>query len=92
MDNIIESHVSVKTSPTSGNGLFVTKDIGAGELVLMVRRPLVGALDLARIDDTCSNCYMWSIGSVEGGLAQEKPVVNACTGCKKVKYCSKVCL
>lgn len=92
MENVTESHVEVRTSPTAGNGLFATKDIGAGELILMIKRPLVGVLDIPRLEDTCSNCFMWSVGSVEGGLALDKPTVNACTGCKKVKYCSKVCL
>lgn len=90
MDNVSESHVEVKESKTAGNGLFATEDIGAGELVLMIKRPLVGVLDIPRLEDTCSNCFMWSMGSVEDGLTVEKPTVNACAGCKQVKYCSKV--
>ena len=90
MSNVSESHVEVKTSPTAGNGLFATKDIGAGELVVMVNRPLIGVLDLPRLEDTCSNCFLWSAGSVEGGLLPNKPTINWCVGCKTVKYCSKV--
>lgn len=82
-----ECHVEVRPSPTSGNGLFATKDIPAGSTILLKPRPLIGELDLPRLAESCHNCFLWSGCVIEGGEIE----IKACTGCKKVKYCSKVC-
>jgi hypothetical protein len=107
-----ECHVEVRPSPTSGNGLFATKDIPAGSTILLKSRPLIGELDLPRLEESCHNCFMWSQKAVSvcaihahepdrypgkypdcSGCQTEGEVigVKACTGCKKVRYCSKVC-
>ena len=102
-----ECHVEVRASPTAGNGLFATRDIPAGSTILIKPRPLVGELDLARLQDTCHNCFLWAYKatkscSIHGsqnqvpgcpGCAEEgqHPDIKSCAGCKKVKYCSKVC-
>lgn len=101
MENVTESHVAVKPSLVSGNGLFATRSLPAGELVLQLKRPLVGVLDTPRLEDTCSNCFAWSSDS-DGNDMQlvlgnstavtATTTVNACVGCRKVKYCSKVCM
>lgn len=80
-----ECHVEVRPSPTSGNGLFATKDIPAGSTILLKPRPLIGELDLPRLEESCHNCFLWSGCVIEGG----EIAIKACTGCKKVKYCSK---
>lgn len=103
-----ECNVEVRPSPTAGNGLFATKDIPAGSTILLTARPLIGELDLPRLQDSCHNCFMWAYKAAKGcavhatqgnkepgchGCENEggNPGVKACTGCKKVKYCSKVC-
>lgn len=107
MPSVPECHVEVRPSPTAGNGLFATRDIPAGSTILIKARPLIGELDLARLQDTCHNCFLWAykatkscpIHGTQGpvpdcpGCAEESqhPEVKSCTGCKKVKYCSKVC-
>jgi hypothetical protein len=55
-----ECHVEVRPSTTSGNGLFATKDIPAGSTLLFKTRPLVGELDLPRLEESCHNCFMWT--------------------------------
>lgn len=107
-----ECHVEVRPSPTSGNGLFATKDIPAGSTILLKARPLIGELDLLKLEESCHNCFMWSQKAVRvcaihahepdrypgkypdcSGCQTESEAigVKACTGCKKVRYCSKVC-
>ena len=107
-----ECHVEVRPSPTSGNGLFATKDIPAGSTLLLKTRPLIGELDLPKLEESCHNCFLWSQKAIKAcaihahepdrypgkypdcpGCQTEGEVigVKACTGCKKVKYCSKVC-
>ena len=109
---IPECYVEVRPSPTSGNGLFATKDIPAGSTILLKSRPLIGELDLPRLEESCHNCFLWSQKAVRvcavhasepdrypgkypdcEGCASEGEVigVKTCTGCKKVRYCSKVC-
>jgi hypothetical protein len=107
-----ECHVEVRPSATSGNGLFATKDIPAGSTILLRSRPLIGELDLLRLEESCHNCFMWSQKAVRVCAVHahepdrypgkypdcsdcqtegEAIGVKACTGCKKVRYCSKVC-
>ncbi|KEQ76069.1 SET domain-containing protein, partial [Aureobasidium namibiae CBS 147.97] len=75
---------------TSGNGLFATKDIPAGSTILLKPRPLIGELDLPRLEESCHNCFLWSHKAVRV-CAGEIIGIKACTGCKKVRYCSKAC-
>jgi hypothetical protein len=78
-------------SQTSGNGLFANKAFGAGELILSIRRPLVGVVDVARVNDTCANCFTWTNSSV-GSLVDDDSETNvkACSGCKYLRFCGKV--
>jgi len=85
---------AVEPSPVAGNGLFASEDIGEGELIFRVARPLVGVLDLPRLADTCSYCFrscqpsVTADDEVQHGL--DKARVSLCTGCRAVGYCSKV--
>jgi hypothetical protein len=76
------SNVIIKDSPIAGNGLFATKKIVPGDLVLSISRPAVAALDAARLEDTCTNCFTWDKDSGEK--------IKKCLGCRVVGYCSKV--
>jgi hypothetical protein len=83
-----------------------------GSTLLFKPRPLVGELDLPRLEESCHNCFMWTQKIVKvcavhahepdrypgkypdcSGCQTEgdKIGIKACTGCKKVRYCSKVC-
>lgn len=78
-------------SPIAGKGLFATEDIKPGELIFTVSRPAVAALDTARLDTVCSNCFASAAEqSVMNGSFSQDVTVKACTGCKTMRYCSKV--
>ncbi|KAF2835493.1 SET domain-containing protein [Patellaria atrata CBS 101060] len=83
----------VKPSPTSGSGLFARENIPPGELILSLARPLIAVLDLPRLSDSCSNCFIWSTTPLfsSKGDAVDKVGVKACSGCKVLKYCSTKC-
>ncbi len=82
----------------AGRGLFAVKDLAPGDVVLSLDRPLVAELDVARMLDTCAWCLQRSeldpaarqqaasVGLVAGFIE-----VKACTGCRRVVYCSKTC-
>jgi len=81
----------VAASPIAGKGLFASTDIKPGELIFTLARPTVAALDTVNLDTVCSNCFVSAAEpSVLYGGAQEAVTVKACTGCKTLRYCSKV--
>jgi hypothetical protein len=75
-----------------GDGVFAGCDFGAGEHLVAMHRPLVASLDTERLNDTCANCYTWTEGSSIGSrlYVREGTKVQACAGCKRFRYCSKV--
>lgn len=84
--------------PGAGNGLFAKKAFAPGDMVVSLPRPLIAELDMARLEDTCAWCCsraatdpMERMKSQELGLPAGFVEVKACTGCKKIKYCSKGC-
>lgn len=91
----------VDNAGASGKGLFGTRDIGPSEVIFKLSRPLVTSLDTPALDYTCEWCFE---GTGEAALGQS-PVdqeghsgfttreikLSRCTGCRLVKYCSKVC-
>ncbi|SMR49413.1 unnamed protein product [Zymoseptoria tritici ST99CH_3D1] len=92
--------VEVKQSaiPGAGRGLFATKDFNPGDIVLSLDRPYVAELDIDRLCDTCAWCFQRGATAEEErknsaalGLPAGFVQTKACTGCKKVRYCSKTC-
>ena len=75
----------------AGTGLFASKGIPAGELVIRINDPLVSVPDSPHLTDTCSNCFAW-VPKGQAGAEDEYLSVElkACTGCKIVRYCGKV--
>ena len=67
-----------------GNGLFATKDIQIGQDVVHAKVPFVAVLDSPRLDDTCAGCF--GKRQMETGTD-----LKACTGCRVVRYCDRVC-
>lgn len=78
----------VQRSPVAGNGLFASQTFDGGDLILSLHRPLLAVLDIARLEDTCAHCFAGA--ETDAFNLNEVKTVNACTGCRKVRYCSKV--
>jgi hypothetical protein len=86
------SKTEVKRSTLGGRGLFATCPIEGGDVLIELERPLIAVLDRPRIEDTCSWCFSWTELPVLSGAGVNQALkVNWCTGCRKVKYCSKRC-
>jgi hypothetical protein len=79
--------VSAKAIPGAadgmGQGLFATSDIDVAQDVVIVQKPFVAVLDTPRLADTCSGCFK---------MREEENTLRACTQCRIVKYCDKVCV
>jgi hypothetical protein len=75
-----------------GDGVFAGCNFGSGEHLVTMHRPLVASLYTERLHDTCANCYTWTEGSSIGSrlYVKEGTKVQACAGCKRFRYCSKV--
>jgi hypothetical protein len=77
----------------TGRGLYASRDISARESIISIQRPLVIALDVPRLKDTCYSCLGYEDEyrrSVEGPHEDEDNNLQICTGCHVVRYCSKV--
>lgn len=86
------SKVEVRRSPVGGRGLYAIQNLQPGDAIITLDRPLIAALDGSRIEDTCAWCFSWTELPVLSGAGINQALkVNWCTGCKKVKYCSKTC-
>ncbi|KAI0163565.1 hypothetical protein BJ166DRAFT_296559 [Pestalotiopsis sp. NC0098] len=95
-----KDNVEIKQSPIAdfGRGLFATKDFRPGDVVLSVDRPLVAELDVDRMLDSCGWCLqrgatdpMERQYSAAMGLPSGFVECKACSGCRRVAYCSKKC-
>ena len=91
MATIGHAHIAQSRIKSAGSGLFATKNIEAGELIFTLDRPAVAALDSASLPNVCSNCFVSASGitALYGG-SSEDVTLKACTGCKTLRYCSKV--
>ncbi|KAJ4296189.1 hypothetical protein N0V90_006233 [Kalmusia sp. IMI 367209] len=78
---------------TAGRGFFSGRDIKNGESIATLKRPLMTSLEAERLKDTCANCYVWTEGSSIGSrlYVKEGTTVQTCAGCKRFRYCSRVC-
>lgn len=75
--------------PDKGTGLFTSRTIHAGELVFHIDRPLLCVPDNRCLNEVCYHCFVWLPGgmSMVDGITTK---LQVCTGCKVVRYCSKV--
>ncbi|KAL4998059.1 hypothetical protein BDV10DRAFT_78876 [Aspergillus recurvatus] len=86
---------SVKTKATPrpdpnglGRGLFAYTDIRTCDDILHIQDPFVAVLKTERLEDTCSGCFgKKHLDSYSG----HEVVLKACTGCRVVKYCDRLC-
>ncbi|KAJ7310714.1 hypothetical protein DFH08DRAFT_918265 [Mycena albidolilacea] len=76
----IPEYLEIRTSPTSGRGLWTTKPCNPGQVILAVK-PHAAALSNERLDLHCSQCFG------EGNHASLK----RCTKCQAVYYCDSTC-
>ena len=87
----LPAYITTSTISLKGTGLVTSKQIEEGELVFKVERPLITVLDSARLRSCCEWCL--TSGHEGDGLDDGNGGVRlrACTGCRIVRYCSKVC-
>lgn len=78
----------VKASSVSGKGIFAAAELSTAEIIITRPRPLVAVLDLARVSDTCSNCFIFESGGASSAINTIPTLV--CAGCKILHYCSQV--
>ena len=94
---IYEDSIQLRQTADAGIGLFTPSSIPAGELIFQVNAPFASVLDTPHLKDACARCFVWvpeeqgtdSSSTIDAEQSTVK--LKACTGCKIVKYCSKVC-
>lgn len=86
----LPAHITTRTIPSKGTGLYTSKQIEAGKLVFKDERPLITVLDSARLRGCCEWCLTAGHegGDLDDGYGGVR--LRACTGCRVVRYCSKV--
>ncbi|KAJ7773832.1 hypothetical protein B0H16DRAFT_1408580 [Mycena metata] len=72
----LPSYLEIRTSPTSGRGLWTTRGCSAGQ-ILLAAKPHAAALSNDRLGQHCSQCF-------DAG-------VKRCTKCQIVFYCDSAC-
>lgn len=87
------NNVYSKLTAKKGNGLFASSPILPGGLILSIDQPPIAVPDTSRLDDTCSNCFVWTARDAvasQSGAADDVVILSSCAGCHTVRYCSKV--
>lgn len=81
-------HIFAKDVGPAGTGLFTSKSLGPGELVLKDTRPLGCVLDTPLLEHRCAWCLtgqsLMHIG------AQKSIDLKKCGGCSVVRFCNQV--
>lgn len=81
-------HIFAKDVGPAGMGLFTSKSLGPGELVLRDTRPLGCVLDTPLLGQHCAWCLKdQNLVHME---AEEEIVLKKCGGCSVVKFCNQV--
>lgn len=81
-------HIFAKDVGPAGMGLFTSKSLGPGELVLKDTRPLGCVLDTPLLEQHCAWCLKGQ-NSVHME-AEEEIILKKCGGCSVVKFCNQV--
>ncbi|KAJ7637325.1 hypothetical protein DFH06DRAFT_1335996 [Mycena polygramma] len=76
----IPEYLEIRTSPTSGRGLWTTKSCSPGQVIFAVK-PHAAALSTERLDLHCSQCFG----------AGDNTTLKRCTKCQAVYYCDSTC-
>ncbi|WPG97404.1 Hypothetical protein R9X50_00017900 [Acrodontium crateriforme] len=85
-------HVELKSSKITdaGNGVFASKDFAPGDIIISLPRPLVAELENQHLASSCSWCFSHKVAGPTD-LPTDSLDIKACTGCRKIKYCSRQC-
>lgn len=81
-------HIFAKDVGPAGTGLFTSKSLGAGELVLRDTRPLGCVLNSPLLEQRCDWCLKGE-NLAYMGAEQEIPL-KRCGGCSVIKFCNQV--
>ncbi|ORY22390.1 hypothetical protein BCR39DRAFT_551744 [Naematelia encephala] len=81
--------LQVRRSEGSGRGIYTTKRIKAGS-VLLLSTPRVAVLSTSQLSSTCSGCFLTP---QESALKSGQPVqgIKRCQACRATYYCSIAC-
>lgn len=82
-------HIYAKDVGPAGTGLFTSKSLGAGELVLKDTRPLGCVLNTPLLEHRCAWCLTGQ-GLMHMGGAQEHIDLKKCGGCSVLRFCNQV--
>lgn len=81
-------HIFAKDVDSAGTGLFTSKSLGPGELVLKDTRPLGCVLNTPLLEHRCAWCLTGQSLTQMG--AQEQTNLKKCGGCSVVRFCNQV--
>lgn len=81
-------HIFAKDVGPAGMGLFTSKSLGPGELVLKDTRPLGCVLDTPLLEHRCAWCLTGQTLMHMG--AQKNIDLKKCGGCSVVRFCNQV--
>lgn len=81
-------HVFAKDVGPAGTGLFTSRSLGAGTLVLRDTRPLGCVLNTPLLEQRCAWCLKGQNLAHMG--AGEEIILKKCGGCSAVKFCNQV--
>lgn len=88
MPEKLPASITAQRVSGKGIGLFTSKPVDAGALVLSIERPLVRVPDNEHLAQTCYNCFY--LLPPEDRSDTVTKTLKTCTGCQVVKYCSQV--
>ncbi|OCT53956.1 hypothetical protein CLCR_09901 [Cladophialophora carrionii] len=74
-----------------GNGLFATQEIAPKSQILFIARPLLVALESAKLPTHCYYCYKSGIDPTSALGVDTGHALKTCSGCKVVKFCDRNC-
>jgi hypothetical protein len=84
-------NIRVGKAGSKGRGLFTTRAVKEGELVLSIPRAFAEALDTPKLGLVCEWCMREQNKGMKAGWSEKELVeVKRCTGCKIVSFCGKV--
>ncbi|KAL2425377.1 hypothetical protein ABEF91_007392 [Exophiala dermatitidis] len=87
-----DERVYTKRTADRGNGLFAVDDIAAKSQLLFVARPLLVALENAKLPTNCYYCFREPGGQGLWQMTERKEdSLKTCSRCKVAKFCDQKC-
>ncbi|EXJ64476.1 hypothetical protein A1O7_00812 [Cladophialophora yegresii CBS 114405] len=88
---VSDDQVRTKHVQGRGNGLFVTQQITPNSQILFIARPLLIALETAKLPTHCYFCYKSDVDPISAVEVDTGHALKTCTGCKVVRFCDRKC-